>query len=692
MAIVLNNVTSGYNLSTINSNFQKIEDYVNDKLLARADTGVAGEAMMERALDMNGNKILNVFVDVNDASSLLTVGVADSRYYNVSGDTLTGPMDANSQIISNLPSPTQPSQPATKAYADAIQSDVDSNESRSLRFPEIVAPMFSAASRANSLQGYNDIGTPVPIFSYTDTADLALKLASTIGTDYVSQGNAPLSIIVKGNIFKYITANDRNTLLTSLGTEVVVDYALAAAIADGVTEIFYPPALGIYVHGQTQITLPAGFSISGVSAKPYTASSNASFNNRGTVIRLFSGATAPFILTNRHRFLNVIFDGRDRSVNLMKGVGTDQTQYCRFDSCGIYRWLNGIGGSSSSGYTATVQVIGCALASNYRGVRNVIDSRFTDCTINANTYNGVELNAGANNNSFVNVRNEWNEGHNYIAVNAKRNVIVGELIDRAGLNAIAATGGGQWIVSGAAIQRSGKNAVVGSTDDSHFYIEGASSSIILNGVYTLTGANDDGSGTVSPSYGLSTGGSSSDDKTFIASGCNLSGYGTSWLRSGSILSLDISASRGASSVKNNGFYRIVDGVSQLGPDSSATLSGAGNTAVMTFQTTESTFNRYSQPFTRTFSLTARNNTSTGSVAEFSVKLTISREGVDAIVTPNPNTVTSSASLSGGTINLASASPTGASVSFAISADGQTLTVTITAIDSATRAITAKLRG
>ena len=63
MAIVLNDITSGYNLPKINANFQKIEDYINQKLLARASTGVAGEAMMERDLDMNGKTILNALVN-----------------------------------------------------------------------------------------------------------------------------------------------------------------------------------------------------------------------------------------------------------------------------------------------------------------------------------------------------------------------------------------------------------------------------------------------------------------------------------------------------------------------------------------------------------------------------------------------------------------------------------------------------
>ena len=63
MSIELDNVASGYNLSVINGNFQKLEDYINDKVLHRAPTGVAGEAKMERDLDMDGHRILNADVD-----------------------------------------------------------------------------------------------------------------------------------------------------------------------------------------------------------------------------------------------------------------------------------------------------------------------------------------------------------------------------------------------------------------------------------------------------------------------------------------------------------------------------------------------------------------------------------------------------------------------------------------------------
>lgn len=122
MAIVLNDVTSGYNLSTINSNFQKIEDYINDKVLTRANTGVAGEAMMERDLDMNGHLILNTSTDVSNSNSLITVGQADIRYYNITGDTLEGDMSAGGFKITNVSVPSSNGDAVNKGYVDAADT------------------------------------------------------------------------------------------------------------------------------------------------------------------------------------------------------------------------------------------------------------------------------------------------------------------------------------------------------------------------------------------------------------------------------------------------------------------------------------------------------------------------------------------------------------------------------------------
>lgn len=519
-------------------------------------------------------------------------------------------------------------------------------------------------------------------------------LAQPDGASKSYSKNAPVSVLLRRSIFEYMTETDRNTISATVGVEVVVDYALQAAINDGVTELHLPPVKGIYVVGQTQVTLPSGFSMTGIAAKPYTAPSDASFNNRGTVVRLAAGASAPFILTNRHRFFNIVFDGRDKTVNFMKGVGGDQTQYCRLDSCGFYRWLNGIGGSSSGGYTATLQVIGCAIASNYRGIRNVVDSRFTDCTINANDNNGVELNTGANNNSFTNCRNEWNGGHNWYAYGAKRNMVVGDCCDRAGKNAFAAVGGGQWIVNGVAIQRSGRNAVALSSDDSHLYIEGDGSLIMLSGIPTTTGADDGGSGTSSPTYLLYAGGNSADDKTFIASGSKLDGYsGSSWIGAGGIAKTSIIGCHGVPDTVNYGFLQVRNGKHHLG-DSVRNLAlpaGAGSTVTMTFQAIsgDTDFSRYSVGFSRAIEIMARNSSS-GSGSRFFAKMMINRESSSASIYPDASRVESQVTLGGGSWGLASASPTGVSVGFAISADAKTITVTLTNIDGAARTVTAEL--
>ena len=70
MSIELDDVTGGYNLSVINNNFQKIEDKMNSEVLWRKNSTIAGEAKMERDLDMDGYKILNANIGGIDLDQL----------------------------------------------------------------------------------------------------------------------------------------------------------------------------------------------------------------------------------------------------------------------------------------------------------------------------------------------------------------------------------------------------------------------------------------------------------------------------------------------------------------------------------------------------------------------------------------------------------------------------------------------
>ncbi|EIW8785377.1 hypothetical protein BJQ28_07115 [Klebsiella pneumoniae] len=99
--------------------------------------------------------------------------------------------DALNNRIRNLRDPSQAQDAATKSYVDSGDNDsahhADGLFQRTLRVPESqVGIMASVRSRANMLVGCNDQGDPVPIAGQTQTADLAIKLASKDGAGLVA--------------------------------------------------------------------------------------------------------------------------------------------------------------------------------------------------------------------------------------------------------------------------------------------------------------------------------------------------------------------------------------------------------------------------------------------------------------------------------------------------------------------------
>lgn len=112
--ITLDTITSGYNLSKLNVNFDKVEKVINEEVLHT----VGGNNTMLQPLDMNGYAILNLETDPNNPGSLLTVGEADVRYYNVDGDTLKGPMVVGAHPITGLREAQTPTEPVRKNEFD----------------------------------------------------------------------------------------------------------------------------------------------------------------------------------------------------------------------------------------------------------------------------------------------------------------------------------------------------------------------------------------------------------------------------------------------------------------------------------------------------------------------------------------------------------------------------------------------
>ncbi|MNQ96759.1 hypothetical protein D3C85_1123770 [compost metagenome] len=147
--IVLTPITSGYQLSKFNDNFDTIETAINEEVLHT--TG--GNNTMQQDLDLNGFDLLNVNIDPSDPGSLLTVEAADLRYYNITGDTLEGNLDAGGHFLTGLPEAVGPTDAVRKEELDE----------------EIDARIAGDASLQDQLNGTNPpMGSAFSIVSWHD--------------------------------------------------------------------------------------------------------------------------------------------------------------------------------------------------------------------------------------------------------------------------------------------------------------------------------------------------------------------------------------------------------------------------------------------------------------------------------------------------------------------------------------------
>ncbi|MCD5608601.1 hypothetical protein LB372_07345, partial [Klebsiella pneumoniae] len=346
-----------------------------------------------------------------------------------------------------------------------------------------------------------------PTGKWSNIGDAALRSnlgsgEADLGGALVSIDNATVRELAENNIFRKMTRADINTMLNTPGAEVDVEYALQVLIDEGHKSILFPHDVkGIYILAGN-VTVPAPVTLISFSpcVKPYTITDDSSFLNKGAVIRKAAGADYIFGPGTVPRFYGLLLDGRDSSRPLFNQE--NQQRGGILFNCGIYRFLYGIGSYS---YTS-VQVGMSSICANQDGVYNLIDSRLINCTINANTRHGVYLRNGANNNLFQNIRNEWNGGVGYLSDGSVGNIINGELVDRNGSANFAVLNGGGFLIGDVFSQRPGRTSAAGSSYNTHFYMEGAGSYIMLSNVVTRTGVDDDGQGTLTPERVLTTGG------------------------------------------------------------------------------------------------------------------------------------------------------------------------------------------
>lgn len=185
MSLTLNDISSGYSTGAINTNFQKLEQYINESLLNR-DNLTSGEPnQMENALDMNGNPILNVGSDPFNPEALLTVGTANGLFVNVSGDTMQGSLNMDAYPIF-VRIPQGPTEPVRK---DVLDSEIVNRQAAdaSLQNQIVEAAPIAAAERpiiqwhAQQIDNSATIPEDVNAFTVGPTFRIAVGQTVTVG-------------------------------------------------------------------------------------------------------------------------------------------------------------------------------------------------------------------------------------------------------------------------------------------------------------------------------------------------------------------------------------------------------------------------------------------------------------------------------------------------------------------------------
>src|SRR5206468_4057486 len=115
---------------------------------------------------------------------------------------------------------------------------------------------------------------------------------------------------------------------------------------------------------------------------------------------------------------------------------------------------------------------------------------------------GLSLGAGANDNTISGNKFEFNSGCGIKGFQAVHNVIVDNVVDRNSQSGIRLASCTQTSILGNMLRRNGAGQQSGTAaEDCHIHIESCSG-VVVGQNTTSTGTNDNGSGYLSPKYGV----------------------------------------------------------------------------------------------------------------------------------------------------------------------------------------------
>lgn len=214
---------------------------------------------------------------------------------------------------------------------------------------------------------------------------------------------------------------------------------------------------------------------------------------------LFFNGTNGFTNCRNNTFDGMLLqcESYDGTKNMTNNAGILCSGFTIIRNSSIVNFYAGI-----NAYYKHIIVTDSYLHGNGGAIYDPVDSRISNCTINANHRSGIVLEAGANDNIISNNKIEWNEMYGITTAGAVHDcVIESNILDRNSKAGISISNNStKNIITNNIIRRCGADP---DTDPStNIYIGPCSDNIFANNTTAYGNSQDDGSGTQVPTYAL----------------------------------------------------------------------------------------------------------------------------------------------------------------------------------------------
>lgn len=268
--------------------------------------------------------------------------------------------------------------------------------------------------------------------------------------------------------------------------------AAVYAHANQITEIRVPRAAVSYRVANVDLTDTPGLSFVGDSYPRYSAFTAAAVEGEST-FHMHSSGSYFFLMPSEAfmTFRGMLFYGKSKANTGWLGNGTKVIRI-HADTCGWYNLGDAVG---TNGYIGESKFFGCTYCDNEYGIKNVVDCQFLGGYVVSNNW-GVNLAAGANDNTFTGMKIEFNQ-RNVECFQSVHNSMDNVILDRAGFKNIRAIDS-EMSFTGGTIRRAGYDETTGTK--AHLEV-GGNTTLSFTGTFFQSGnGSDDGSGTVGPDY------------------------------------------------------------------------------------------------------------------------------------------------------------------------------------------------